>query len=251
MAKGEARAGVSDVDVILVAWDHESSASVARAAGRKRQLRRRVAEEWTPRWRHLATKADVRVAVVPPPPHPAGAALAAAIAGEPLDRQPRERADALVECLGAENAFALAAESVTLRGPDLPTMFPRRARVPPARCLPTLHADVVEALADGGENALRWALRRCVRAAFELEMAKAAGEVCDAEDAEKGGDVVRGAYTRDLYHCAALVADARPELGEDLAAALVAAVHGPRAVWGALWYACGSALCARLKDATD
>ena len=45
MAKGEARAGVSDVDVILVAWDHESSASVARAAGRKRQLRRRVAEE--------------------------------------------------------------------------------------------------------------------------------------------------------------------------------------------------------------
>ena len=27
----------------------------------------------------------------------------------------------------------------------------------------------------------------CARAAFELEMAKAAGEVCDAEDAEKKG----------------------------------------------------------------
>ena len=137
VAKGEARAGVSDVDVILVAWGHESSASVARGAFRRRQLRRRVAEEWTPRWRHLATKADVRVAVIPPPPHPAGAALAAAIAGEPLERQPRKLVDALVERLGAENAFALAAESVTIRGPDLPTMFPRRARVPPARCLPT------------------------------------------------------------------------------------------------------------------
>lgn len=56
-------------------------------------------------------------------------------------------------------------------------------------------------------------------------------------------------YTRDLYHCAALVSDVRPELGEDLAAALVAAVHGPRAVWGALWWASGAALCVRLRDA--
>ena len=34
-----------------------------------------------------------------------------------------------------------------------------------------------------------------------------------------------------------------------MAAALCAAVHGPRAVWGALWYASGSALCVRLRDA--
>ena len=60
---------------------------------------------------------------------------------------------------------------------------------------------------------------------------------------------IRDRYTRDLYHCAGLASDARPELGEDLAAALCAAVHGPRAVWGALWYACGSALCVRLRDA--
>ena len=47
----------------------------------------------------------------------------------------------------------------------------------------------------------------------------------------------------------ALVSEVRPELGEDLAAALVAAVHGPRAVWGGLWWASGSALCARMLDA--
>ena len=42
--------------------------------------------------------------------------------------------------------------------------------------------------------------------------------------------VIGGVYTRDLYHCAGLASDARPELGEDLAAALCAGVHGPRAV---------------------
>ena len=56
-------------------------------------------------------------------------------------------------------------------------------------------------------------------------------------------------YTRDLFLCARFVARRRPELGEDLACALVAAVHGPRAVWGALWYAGGSALARRLTEA--
>jgi hypothetical protein len=52
-----------------------------------------------------------------------------------------------------------------------------------------------------------------------------------------------------LYHCAALVSDAKPELGEDLASALVAAVYGPRAAWGGLWWACGAATAQRLRDA--
>ena len=174
------------------------------------------------------------------------------------------------------------------------------ARRPPARCLHTLHADVTDALADGGERALRWALKRCLRAAFERERkgssrrtltertpegqrtpgapaaASASASASDASprggemaagrcvdgagaalaeltssesDSGVGADTCRYFYTRDLYHCAAMVSDARPELGEDLAAALVAAVHGPRAVGGALWWASGSALCVRLRDA--
>ena len=114
------------------------------------------------------------------------AALAAAIAGEPLDRQPRERADALVEVSGRGERVRGSAESVA-PGPTSPPCSRDARGFRPRGVSRALHADVVEALADGGENALRWALRRCVRAAFELEMAKAAGEVCDAEAAEKGG----------------------------------------------------------------
>ena len=204
------------------------------------------------------------VVTVPPPPHPVGAALAGAIAGNPLARQPPEAAAALAECLGAENMFVLAAECATVYGPDLPAMLPCSARRPPSRCLHMLHADTTEALADGGERALRWALKRCLRAAFERERERALaggeGIGIDTQDATAGGagGVGVGAaaagdgnsyYTRDLYHCAALVSDVRPELGEDLAAALVASVHGPRAVWGALWWASGAALCVRLRDA--
>ena len=56
-------------------------------------------------------------------------------------------------------------------------------------------------------------------------------------------------YTRDLFRCAKLIASQRPELGEDVATALVAAVHGPKTVYGALWYAGGNALASRLSDA--
>ena len=213
-------------------------------------------DSWLGRWGHLATKADVRVVTVPPPPHPAGVALAAAIAGEPLARQPPDAVEALAQCLGVETMFVLAVECAPISGPDLPALLPASARVPPpARCLETLNADVVDALADGGERALTWALKRCVRAAFEREHLRTrltsgdvtSGDVTGAN--ANGRGAIGGVYTRDLYHCAGLASDARPELGEDLAAALCAAVHGPRAVWGALWYACGGALCVRLRDA--
>jgi len=143
-------------------------------------------------------------------------------------------------------------------------------------------ADVVSVYR--GERALIWALKRCIRAAFEREMTRSDGNhiICckdegcgeytvgDGDDGNPDVTVEGRVYTRDLYHCAGLVSvrlfssscvcatrltrvfclqDARPELGEDLAAALCAAVHGPRAVWGALWYASGSALCVRLRDA--
>ena len=106
----------------------------------------------------------------PAPPHPAGVALAAAIAGEPMARQPPDAVEALAQCLGDETMFVLAVECAPITGPDLPALLPASARhPPPARCLETLNADVVDALADGGERALTWALKRCVRAAFERE----------------------------------------------------------------------------------
>ena len=305
VARGEARAGVSDVDLVTVCWGHDTADGVRAMARLKHRLRTRLnrtgglarpnegrggtkprngnedeaspnegtpadrsgensgedsgEDSWLARWGHLATKADVRVVTVPPPPHPAGVALAAAIAGEPLARQPPDAVESLAQCLGAETMFVLAVECAPISGPDLPALLPAAARVPPpARCLETLNADVVDALADGGERALTWALKRCVRAAFERERARAVGTASSGDvtkDVTKDvtGDVtngvIGGVYTRDLYHCAGLASDARPELGEDLAAALCAGVHGPRAVWGALWYACGAALCVRLRDA--
>lgn len=299
VARGEARAGVSDVDLVTVCWGHDTADGVRDMARLKHRLRVRLnstshgsvcatgggspgtrkpneargttpasssgeinsgedsgEDSWLGRWGHLATKADVRVVTVPPPPHPAGVALAAAIAGEPMARQPPDAVEALAQCLGDETMFVLAVECAPISGPDLPALLPASARVPPpARCLETLNADVVDALADGGERALTWALKRCVRAAFEREHLRTrltsgdvtSGDVTGAN--ANGRGAIGGVYTRDLYHCAGLASDARPELGEDLAAALCAAVHGPRAVWGALWYACGSALCVRLRDA--
>jgi hypothetical protein len=214
----------------------------------------------------------VRVLAVPPPPHPAGEALRKIVDAEKqsserdVDAPRREEKEtspgetsrdvsredvvspsrfaALAKVLGPGATFALAAEGATIFGPDLPRLAPSAWRRPPAdgRCLDGLHADVVEALSDGGERALGWALKRCVRAAFERAFADAA-----ANDDGGGGGL--GVYTRDLFHCAAIAADARPELGEDLAAALAAAAHGPRAVWGALWYASGSACAVRIRDA--
>ena len=110
--------------------------------------------------------------------------------------------------------------------------------------------DVCEALADGGERSLKWALRRAIRAAFEKEARVTSafpGSSQEPETRETKTPCLE--YTRDLFLCARFVARRRPELGEDLACALVAAVHGPRAVWGALWYAGGSALAQRLTEA--
>jgi hypothetical protein len=89
------------------------------------------------------------VVTVPPPPHPAGAALAAAIAGEPLARQSPEAVAALRQCLGSETMFVLAVECAPIHGPDLPMLLPPSARTPPVRCLRSLNADVIDALADG------------------------------------------------------------------------------------------------------
>ena len=259
VARGEAIPGVSDVDLVVLCWDDgETRAKALRAATRDATARvflssaRRSSEKSV-----FATKVDVRVALVPQPPHPAGCALAALLDGDPrseTDEKTRERVapeafEALAASLGADLAFALSAESVAIVGADVPSSLPERSRVPPPRCLPTLRRDVVEALADGGERSLKWALRRALRAAFEEEAFFFRRARKNSKGDEKEQRARASTYTRDLFRCALFVARRRPELGEDLACALVAAVHGPRAVWGALWYAGGSALAQRLTDA--
>ena len=274
VARGEARPGVSDIDLVVLCWDDGATrAETLRAAAREAAARTDAFRTREPDARRegaarrrdgavpLATKVDIRVALAPQPPHPAGVALADLLDGfsaptrpegpegpegpETRGRGARERLEdvrleALTEALGAELAFALAAESVVVVGADVPSALPARARVPPLRCAPTLRRDVLEALADGGERSLAWALRRAIRAAFEKETRVGLAG---------GKRRKETAYTRDVFRCALFVARARPELGEDLACASVAAVHGPRAVWGALWYAGGSALAQRLVDA--
>ena len=270
VARGEAKPGKSDIDLVLLCWDDGvTKTSALRDATRAAFSR---SSDWTIRWSRLrATKVDVRIQTVPLPPHPAGRALADVLddviiidsggasesintSDERIQKSSDERLSALADALGPELAFVLAAESVTLAGADVPSFLPERARVPPPRCLPSLTMDVCEALADGGERSLKWALRRAIRAAFEKEARVTSAFPGSSQEPETREMKTKTKspcleYTRDLFLCARFVARRRPELGEDLACALVAAVHGPRAVWGALWYAGGSALARRLTEA--
>ena len=261
VARREARPGVSDVDLVVLCWDDgETKSTTLRAATREAFARDDC--DWQTKWSHVrATKVDVRIALVPLPPHPAGVALAKLLDDDDNTEAEASSSDttyraALATWLGPELAFVLSTESVTLAGADVPGTLPERSRVPPLRCLPTLRRDVVEALADGGERSLRWALRRTLRAAFEKEALPsrlrdthvASRDGTEEDERRVGTTFERSEYTRDLFRCAVFVARNRPDLGEDLACALVAAVHGTRAVWGALWYAGGSALAQRLAD---
>jgi hypothetical protein len=261
VARREARPGVSDVDLVVLCWDDgETKTTTLRAATREAFARDDCG--WQTKWSHVrATKVDVRIALVPLPPHPAGVALAKLLDDDDNTEAEASSSDttyraALATWLGPELAFVLSTESVTLAGADVPGTLPDISRVPPLRCLPTLRRDVVEALADGGERSLRWALRRTLRAAFEKEALPsrvrdtpvASRDGTEEDERRVGTTFERSEYTRDLFRCAVFVARNRPDLGEDLACALVAAVHGPRAVWGALWYAGGSALAQRLAD---
>ena len=104
---------------------------------------------------------------------------------------------------------------------------------------------------------MTWALKRCLRAAFERETLStrrtraygdnftgddiAGANADDRENADGRGGGIGRVYTRDLYYCAGLASDARPEPGSSGRRALRVGAR-PRAVWGALWYACGSAL---------
>ncbi len=105
-------------------------------------------------------------------------------------------------------AFELSSQSVALCGLDLPSLLPDTAALPPLVLMPALAEDLqaarraVGAGGTRGAGAARWALKRCLRAAFELAQPAA------------------GAYTRDLFWCAELAAGALPRQAAALRAAL-------------------------------
>jgi hypothetical protein len=86
--------------------------------------------------------------------------------------------------------------------------------------LDNIHSDVARALDHGSEKALRWALKRLVRATYE-KFALPNRAV---------------PYTRDLYHCVKLVLEHTDvDVGSDLMSAAVAAIHGSTA-WGDVFF---------------
>lgn len=128
--------------------------------------------------------------------------------------------------------FQLKTQAVCLTGWDLPSLLPDVAALPPLQLLPTLVEDVAAALqhaqqqleaassSDGSRgsssavSAMRWALKRCIRAAFELHLCCGCSS---AGDSSTGSGRV---FTRDLYWCQQHAAEQHPELKEPLAAAL-------------------------------
>jgi len=201
VAQGRARAGVSDVDLIVltkkVFRDEEKDA--ARAT---------LDRHWLPRFEHLVTKADVRF-------H--------AFESEKIDVNELSNSDSVV-------TFVLATQSLTLSGLDLPTLLPTTARIPKMQVLDNIHSDVARALDHGSEKALRWALKRLVRATYE-KFALPNRAV---------------PYTRDLYQCVKLVLEYTDIDGSDLMSAVIAAIHGSTAWSDVFFTARAKALAIRL-----
>lgn len=138
IAHGRAVAGVSDVDLIVLAkrpFDEDA-------------VREALRQNWLSKWNQVITKADVRYEYVD---------------GEVGTLTGDELLTALSNC----DVFVLATQSVTLSGLDLPNILPSRARIPQQRVLQTLSSDVEEALLFGSQRAYAWCLKRLIRAAYE------------------------------------------------------------------------------------
>ena len=138
IAHGRAVAGVSDVDLIVLAkrpFDEDA-------------VREALRQYWLPKWNKVITKADVRY--------------------EYVDCEVTTlKGDDLLTALSNCDVFVLATQSVTLSGLDLPNILPSRARIPKERVLRTLSSDVEEALLFGSQRAYAWCLKRLIRAAYE------------------------------------------------------------------------------------
>jgi hypothetical protein len=233
--------GVSDVDAValVVADDAFAAAAAAAVAERANDALSSDAAAAAAVAELRPTKVELRVQCVPA--REAAMLHEAAAAEEGASSPPTSLPPSLVRrALGPTLAFELATSAVTLAAAtsslDLPTLLPDVARLPPAPwLLPTAAADVeravraVEGVGAGAESssaaaaaaAARWALKRCVRAALELQF------LSGAAAAAKGGTattITTLRWTRDLYHCAALTRSAAESGACRLSARVAAAV---------------------------
>ena len=166
---------------------------------------------------HSRSQAELKVVALPP-----ASPLAALARRRPTSVPPAALAGAEGLC------FTLKTQAASLHGWDLPATLPDVAALPPLQLLPSLVEDVEAAAAaarqrlaasDGSGSgvemaaaAARWALKRCLRAAFELHL-------CCSEGGGAGGAGGR-VFTRDLYWCWRYAAAQHPELAPQLEAAL-------------------------------
>ena len=156
----------------------------------------------------------------------------------------------------ASLAFQLKTQAVCLHGWDLPRLLPDVAALPQLHLLPTLVQEVEAAVrdaarpgaaapgssADAAIRGLRWALKRCLRAAFELYLccssgAGSAGSSSSSSSSSSPGTVTTTTssrvFTRDLYWCLEYAARRHPALRPQLAAALQLYVElGPEGSFG-------------------
>ena len=136
-----------------------------------------------------------------------------------------------------------------LHGWDLPRLLPDVAALPPLQLLPALVEDVEAALrraqqllaaaaqagrgsgssgtdagsVEGASRAVRWALKRCIRAAFELQDISSSSSLhSGSADSSGGAGGSKGGrvYSRDLFWCLHYAGQAHPELAQQLTAGL-------------------------------
>ena len=132
-ARGDAIAGVSDLDLVVLCWDDGSTSAKTLKKALRESFTRRAndsgnsvrsasnsgsSSSWTSRWQHLATKADTKLVLVPPPPHPAGVAVVNVLDGvESHTKSQFLLFEALALCLGKEGEYF---PLTTFRLPDCP-----------------------------------------------------------------------------------------------------------------------------------
>ena len=129
VARGRARAKISDVYLIVI----------ARANVNEDSIRDQISERWLPRFSHFIRKSDLQF----------------------------EYASSETEVSDPALRFVLATQSVTVFGSPLPDSLPSSARIPTVQILNDIHDDISHALAHGSERAIVWVLKRLIRASFE------------------------------------------------------------------------------------
>lgn len=256
--------GVSDVDLIaLVASDDlEDAQRIERAAARRLDDGDAAsAATATSDARALVTKIEVRVHCLP---------LEGAAALQKVIELREPIPPSLVRRLMPRSlAFELATSAVGVpcQGGaadllDLPSLLPDVTRLPPAPwLLPTIAADVRRAVdaarsaggdtAAGSAAAVRWALKRSIRASLELQFLSRA-----AAAPRNNRPGLR--WTRDLFYCAALTRAAADSgacrLSERVAVAVDEALELYVALLGeggSISVAAASDHAERLADALD